>query len=62
MQFETRLITSGFQDFVWCAGEDSNLRRPKPTGLQPVVIDHSTTDAFGNSADYNRLASNDYLI
>ncbi len=29
-----------------CAGKDSNLRRPKPTGLQPVVIDHSTTDAF----------------
>ena len=28
-----------------CAGKDSNLRRPKPTGLQPVVIDHSTTDA-----------------
>ncbi len=31
---------------VWCAGKDSNLRRPKPTGLQPVVIDHSTTDAL----------------
>ena len=29
-----------------CAGEDSNLRRPKPLGLQPSVIDHSTTDAF----------------
>lgn len=28
-----------------CAGEDSNLRRPKPTDLQSVVIDHSTTDA-----------------
>jgi hypothetical protein len=31
---------------ILCAGEDSNLRRPKPTGLQPVVIDHSTTDAI----------------
>src|SRR3989344_9262682 len=29
-----------------CAGEDSNLRSPKATGLQPVVIDHSTTDAY----------------
>ena len=35
-----------------CAGEDSNLRRPKPTGLQPVVIDHSTTDA--NNLSYDR--------
>ncbi len=35
----------------WCAGEDSNLRSPKATGLQPVVIDHSTTDA--NSPYYN---------
>ena len=32
--------------FILCAGEDSNLRRPKPTDLQSVVIDHSTTDAF----------------
>ncbi len=28
-----------------CAGLDSNQRRPKPTDLQSVVIDHSTTDA-----------------
>lgn len=28
-----------------CAGVDSNHRRPKPTDLQSVVIDHSTTDA-----------------
>lgn len=32
--------------FLLCAGQDSNLRRPKPTGLQPVVIDRSTTDAL----------------
>ena len=29
-----------------CAGKDSNLRRINPTGLQPVAIDHSATDAF----------------
>ena len=29
-----------------CAGLDSNQRRHKPTDLQSVVIDHSTTDAF----------------
>ncbi len=29
-----------------CAGLDSNQRRPKPTDLQSVVIDHSTTDAI----------------
>ncbi len=29
-----------------CAGLDSNQRRPKPTDLQSVVIDHSTTDAY----------------
>ena len=40
--------------YMGCAGEDSNLRRPKPTGLQPVVIDHSTTDAFGYYS-YNLL-------
>ena len=28
-----------------CAGQDSNLRRPKPIGLQPIAIDHSATDA-----------------
>lgn len=31
---------------IWCAGQDSNLRRPKPTDLQSAVIDHSTTDAL----------------
>ncbi len=29
-----------------CAGLDSNQRRHKPTDLQSVVIDHSTTDAI----------------
>ena len=29
-----------------CAGLDSNQRRPRPTDLQSVVIDHSTTDAY----------------
>ena len=33
-------------DTTLCAGKDSNLRRPKPTDLQSVVIDHSTTDAY----------------
>ncbi len=28
-----------------CVGKDSNLRSPKATDLQSVVIDHSTTDA-----------------
>lgn len=28
-----------------CAGLDSNQRRINPTGLQPVAIDHSATDA-----------------
>lgn len=28
-----------------CAGKDLNLRSPKATDLQSVVIDHSTTDA-----------------
>ena len=28
-----------------CVGQDSNLRSPKATDLQSVVIDHSTTDA-----------------
>ena len=31
----------------WCAGEDSNLRRPKSLGLQPSAIDRSATDAIG---------------
>jgi hypothetical protein len=31
--------------FHLCAGQDSNLRRPKPIGLQPIAIDHSATDA-----------------
>ncbi len=31
-----------------CAGKDSNLRSPKATDLQSVVIDHSTTDATKN--------------
>ena len=30
---------------IWCAGRDSNPRRPKPPRLQRGVIDHSTTDA-----------------
>ena len=34
-----------FGIFYLCAGLDSNQRRPKPTDLQSVVIDHSTTDA-----------------
>lgn len=42
--------------FVLCAGEDSNLRRPKPTGLQPVVIDHSTTDAWAR-AEYKGFST-----
>ena len=33
-------------EIILCVGEDSNLRRPKPTDLQSVVIDHSTTDAI----------------
>ena len=33
-------------DFLLCAGLDSNQRRPRPTDLQSVVIDHSTTDAY----------------
>ena len=32
--------------FFLCAGKDSNLRSPRATDLQSVVIDHSTTDAF----------------
>lgn len=32
---------------VWCAGKDSNLRRPKPHRLQRCSIDHSDTDALG---------------
>src|SRR5689334_17204200 len=27
----------------WWRGKDSNLRRPKPTGLQPVPFSHSGT-------------------
>src|SRR3989344_6796160 len=40
---------------LWCAGQDSNLRRPKPTDLQSVVIDHSTTDAFTHNSLPNIL-------
>ena len=29
-----------------CAGQDLNLRRPKPLDLQSNAIDHSATDAF----------------
>ena len=29
-----------------CAGEDSNLCRNTPGGLQPPAFDHSATDAF----------------
>ena len=29
-----------------CAGLDSNQRRINPTGLQPVALDHSATDAW----------------
>ena len=29
-----------------CVGKDLNLRSPKATDLQSVVIDHSTTDAY----------------
>ncbi len=37
----------------WCAGKDLNLRSPKATDLQSVVIDHSTTDAYrGTSLVY----------
>jgi site-specific DNA recombinase len=39
-----RTLTEDMFVFV-CAGLDLNQRRPKPTDLQSVVIDHSTTDA-----------------
>ncbi len=45
-------------DFYVCVGKDSNLRRPKPTGLQPVVIDHSTTDAWQDYTIISRLFQN----
>lgn len=32
--------------FIWCAGKDSNLRRPKSRDLQSLAIDHSATDAI----------------
>ena len=32
--------------FSVCAGQDSNLRRPKPTRLQRVLVDHLSTDAI----------------
>ena len=31
---------------MWCAGRDSNPRRPKPPDLQSGAIDHSATDAL----------------
>ncbi len=30
---------------VLCAGEDSNLRRPKPADLQSALVDRLSTDA-----------------
>ncbi len=39
------LFLSYKANFSWCVGKDSNLRSPKATDLQSVVIDHSTTDA-----------------
>ena len=38
--------------FVLCAGRDSNPRRHKPIGLQPIAIDHSATDAVKISIAY----------
>ena len=35
-----------------CAGQDSNLRRPKSRGLQPRAFDHSATDATVHSMPY----------
>ncbi len=32
--------------FVLCAGEDSNLRRPKPADLQSALVDRLSTDAI----------------
>ena len=45
-------VSSGL--LILCAGQDSNLRRPKSTGLQPVAIDHSATDAFISILVYPR--------
>jgi hypothetical protein len=39
----TNFIPSQKENKIMWVGRDSNPRRPKPTGLQPVVIDHSTT-------------------
>src|SRR3989344_1524391 len=41
-----------------CAGEDSNLRRPKSRGLQPRAIDHSATDAFVHYTRFRVLFQN----
>ena len=38
--------------FSVCAGKDLNLRSPKATDLQSVVIDHSTTDAYCTYSAY----------
>lgn len=35
-----------YPGFSLCAGQDSNLRRHKPRGLQPRTFDHSVTDAI----------------
>src|SRR5690348_9137620 len=42
---------------VQCAGEDSNLRRPKPADLQSALVDHLSTDACRKtSLKYNKIS------
>lgn len=38
-----------FGVFIWCAGEDSNLRSPKAADLQSARFDHLPTDAINTS-------------
>jgi hypothetical protein len=44
---QTKTPTVKVSAFAWYWGQDSNLRRRKPTDLQSVVFDRSTTPAYG---------------
>ena len=49
---KTKLTLQLFKFFEWWRGKDSNLRRPKSTGLQPAPFDR-----FGTPPKYNGRVS-----
>ena len=62
---KTKLTLQLFKFFEWWRGKDSNLRRPKSTGLQPAPFDRFGTPPkikWGSVPLFNKALNNKRFI